>query len=93
MTGLTYGSAGWSSAGEVLSTWLFASTVLLNPNKPGVPFLGHMQTVQTQIRRRRGSTLFAHRISYKNMIKMKKVHPTPLNKKWTRPIEKDWEVR
>ena len=58
---------------------------LINPYKPGVPFLRHRQTVQTQIRCRRTRRLIrvytiTHRNFYQNMIKMKTVHQTPL--KW-----------
>ena len=42
---------------------------IFNPYKPGVPFFGHRQTVQTQIRRSQ------------NKIKMKKVQQTPLKRK------------
>ena len=58
---------------------------LLNPYKPGVQFLGHSQTVQTQIRRgrTRRSDQILHclltGISIKNMLKIKtKVHQAPL---------------
>ena len=35
----------------------YAGLLLFNPYKPSVPFLGHGQTVQTQIRRRRTQRL------------------------------------
>ena len=57
-----------------IDVWTYTA-VLFNPYKPSVPSLGHRQTVQTQIRRRR--------------IKMKKYTRHPQNWKWTRPIDKD----
>ena len=50
------------------------------PYKHSVPFLGHRQTVQAQIRRRvwSGSSLFATRIIYSKKNKNKKAHQTPL---------------
>ena len=53
----------------------------LNPYKPGIPFLGHRQTLQTQIRRHRtpavsdqGLYCLLTGIAIKNMIKLKKLH-------------------
>ena len=66
----------------------------LNPYKPSVPFLGHRQTVQTQIRRRRTRRLIRclhcllTGISIRNKIKMKK-YTRYQNWKWTRPFDKD----
>ena len=63
----------------------------LNPYKLSVRFVGHRQTVQNQIRRRKkrrltGSPLFANRIFYQNLNKNEKHHPTTLKQKWTGPI-------
>ena len=72
-------------------SWIGSQYRWFNPYKPGVPFLGHRQTVQTQIRRRRtGSILFAHRNFYQKYDKNEKRYTRhPLNEKWSRPIDKD----
>ena len=53
--------------------------------KPSIPFWGHRQTVQTQIRQTpqnaasdQGLHCLLTGISIRNRIKMKKLHPTPL---------------
>ena len=77
---------------------------LLNPYKPSVPFLGHRQIEQTQIRRRRpdqtsqnaasdqGLHCLLTGISIRNRIKMKTYTRHPYNRKWTLPIDKDGRV-
>ena len=60
------------------------SSVLLNPYKPSVLFVGHRQTVQNQMRRRKMRCLirFLSTIclqnKYKNLNKKEKYHPTTL---------------
>ena len=78
--------------------------LILNPYKPGIPFLGHRQTVQTRIRRRRTgsdaaergvwseSTPFANGNFYQKYDKNEKYTRHPFNEKWTRPIDKDGKV-
>ena len=55
-----------------------------------------MQTDPDQTPQNASSDLGLHclltQMSIKNMIKMKKVHQTPLNEKWTCPIDKDGKV-
>ena len=69
---------------EFFQTGRKRNTSKLNSYKPSVPFLGHRQTVQTQIRHRRTRHLIrvSHclltGISIWNGTKMKKVHQTPL---------------
>ena len=67
----------------------------LVPYKPG-PFLGHRQTVQTQIRRRRTRRLIrVYTVCSQKYLfeiekkKMKNYTRHPLNEKWTLPIDKD----
>ena len=58
-------------------------------NLIGIPFWGHRQTVQTQIR------LFAHRNfcqKHDKNEKNKTKNRHPLSEKWTRPIDKDGKV-
>ena len=59
------------------------SSMIINPYKPSVPFLGHWQTVQIQIRRRRTRRLIrvftvCLQDFYSKYNKNEKVHQTPL---------------
>ena len=70
----------------------------LNPYKPSVRFVGHRQTVQNQIRRRKkrrliGSPLFWYRIFYQNLNKIKKKNTQqPSKRKWTGPIDSSGKI-
>ena len=72
---------------------IFFIEISINPYKPSVLsfFVGHRQTVQTQIRRQitwrliRVSTVCLQNVLFKFN---EKCHPTKLNRKWTCPIDR-----
>ena len=49
-------------------------------------FVINRQTVQTKIRRRKTSPLFAYRLPYQDWNNNEKYHQQPLKPKWTGPI-------
>ena len=87
---------------QCLGIWslMLLMKITVNPYKPSVPFLGHRQTVQTQIRCRRTRhlirvyTVCLQEILLKMKSKYKKMHQTPLNSEmdssswygWTVPL-------
>ena len=64
----------------------------INPYKPSFLFVGHRQTVQTQIRHSAASDQGLHCLlteySFKMLIKMNKTTHQPFKRKWTGPIDK-----